>query len=226
MPRTFFLVSTLALAAPVVASERQFQVGAFEAIRAAGPHRVEVTTGSAPSVVATGDQAVLDRLDIRVERGALVIGQRRGMPALGRAQPATIRVTTQRLTEVSVAGSGDMRVSRVTGPSFTGNLAGSGNLELASIASDSLTFSVAGSGDARGSGRCGTARYSVSGSGNIRAGNIACKSLTVAINGSGNVDGQASGPATVAINGSGNARITGGAQCTQAVRGSGRVTCS
>jgi hypothetical protein len=226
MLRTAILVSSITLAAPLAAAERPFAVGAFDSIRAAGPHRIEVVTGAAPSVVATGDQAVLDRLDIRVEKGALIIGQRRGMPALGRSGAATIRVTTQALSEVSVAGSGDMRVNRVAGPSFTANLAGSGNLDLAEVASNSLTLSIAGSGDARGRGRCGSARYSISGSGNVRAADLACESLTVAVNGSGNVEGRASKTATVAVNGSGDVRITGGADCTSAVRGSGRVTCS
>lgn len=227
MPRAYLALSAaLALAAPLAAAERPFAVGAFEAIRAAGPHRVEVVTGRAPSVVASGDQATLDRLEVRVERGQLIIGERRGLPRFGRLQPATIRVTTQRLSDVSLAGSGDMRIDRVAGPSFTANLAGSGDLDLGGVESESLALSIAGSGDARGRGRCGTARYSISGSGNVRAGTLACEQLTIAISGSGNVEGRASRSATIAVNGSGNVTVTGGAQCTQAVRGSGRISCS
>lgn len=74
-------LATLALltaAMPAFAAEMSFPVGSFDRQSLGGSPDVVVTTGKAVSVRATGEQKQLDRLDIRVENGVLMIGSKKG----------------------------------------------------------------------------------------------------------------------------------------------------
>ena len=66
------------------AAARNFPVGAFTEIEAAGPYDVTVTTGSAPSVSAKGPQKVLDHMVVEVAGGKLRPFGRHVKPAVGR----------------------------------------------------------------------------------------------------------------------------------------------
>ena len=87
--------------------QRSFEVGAFQSVSLEGSHDVVVTVGGAPSVRAEGSQEVLDRLDIRVENGALRIGTERGnWYWFGRSGHVTVYVTAPALQAASIGGSG------------------------------------------------------------------------------------------------------------------------
>src|SRR5215213_4009111 len=56
--------------------QRQYQVGAFQRIEVAGPYEVEVRTGGAPSVSASGPQKLIDRMVVEVRGDRLLIHTR------------------------------------------------------------------------------------------------------------------------------------------------------
>lgn len=210
--------------------QRNYQVGAFERIEVAGPYVVEVRTGSAPSVSASGPEKLIERLVVEVKGGRLMIHPRReksmwrGWSSNGTAK---IQVTTQALRAATIAGSGGIRVDRVTGDSFEGSVAGSGDLDVESIDVQSLKLSIAGSGDVRArSGQSRTAEYSIAGSGDIDAKGVRSESAAVSVAGSGSINAEATGTADVSIMGSGDVVLTGGAKCSVSKAGSGDVRCS
>jgi len=214
---------------PIV--QRSYQVGTFERIAVAGPYEVEVRTGGAPSVSASGPEKLIERLVVEVKGDRLLIHPReeRGFHWGGWSHRGTakIQVTAPMLREAAIAGSGGISIDKVQGPAFEGSVAGSGDLNLDSLDVENLKLSIGGSGDVRArSGQARNAEYSIAGSGDIDARGIRSETADVSIAGSGTINGQATGTADVSIMGSGDVVLTGGAKCSVSKAGSGDVRCS
>ena len=210
--------------------QRNYQVGAFEQIEVSGPYDVEVRTGDAPSVSASGSEKLLERLVVEVRGDRLLIHPRkdRGFRwSWGSHGSAKIQVTVPALRAAEIAGSGDISINEVKGKSFEGSVAGSGGLSVESLEVQSLKLSIAGSGDVRArSGVAQIADYSIAGSGDLDAGGVRSETADVSIAGSGDVRAQATGTADVTIMGSGDVTLTGGAKCNVSKMGSGDARCS
>ena len=209
--------------------DRNYQVGAFQAIEVAGPYEVEVRTGGAPSVSASGPQKLIDRLVVEVKGDRLLIHPRNDNSFNWGSSKGTarIQVTAPMLRAAAIAGSGGIAVDRVKGESFDGSIAGSGDLRVQNVDVESLKLSIGGSGSVEaGQGRARNAHYSIAGSGGIETPAVRTDSAYVSIAGSGSVNGQATGNADVSIMGSGDVRLTGGARCNVSKMGSGEVDCS
>lgn len=222
----FLALLPILLAAPALAAERSFPVGAFSAVVLSGSPDVVVTTGAAHSVKAEGADADLDRLDIKVEDGRLIIDTKSGSWNWSSRDGVRVRVTAPNLSAASISGSGDMQVGPVKGD-FAGRISGSGDMAVASVDAPTLSLSLSGSGDILvGAGRCGSGNFSTTGSGDINAAKVQCETLSVSSTGSGDVVAQATGTATLRTTGSGDIRVTGGARCTTRSSGSGSTACS
>jgi len=94
-------------------SARNFPVGVFTEIEAAGPYDVTVRTGSAPSVSAKGPQKVLEHMVVEVDGGKLSIHPEKqngwfhhGTNYRGKVE---LVVTVPSLTAATLAGAGDIR---------------------------------------------------------------------------------------------------------------------
>ena len=212
-------------AAPAVAAERRFPVSDFTEIVLAGSPDVTVATGGRPSVVASGEAAELDRLDIRVDGKRLLIGTKPGRWTGSRKADVKIRVSTAAVSAAVISGSGSILIDRVRGP-FSGRISGSGEMDLPSVDSPGLTLAISGSGDMDVAGRCGTGNFAISGSGDIDATALTCTDLTATTTGSGDIEARATGTATLRVTGSGDITVTGGARCTSRSTGSGTTRCS
>ena len=208
---------------------RSYQVGAFDQIEVAGHYEVRVTTGSAPSVRASGPDKAIDKMVVEVEGNTLKIHPRkkRGFNlGWSRDHKVTLEVTVPALRGAEINGSGDVRVDKVSGDHFEGGIAGSGALALGQVQVASLSLGIAGSGEAKlGQGKAGRVDYEIAGSGDIDGGGLAAERARVSIAGSGHVVANASAMADIDIAGSGDVRVTGGAKCNVSKAGSGNVEC-
>jgi hypothetical protein len=210
---------------------RSYQVGNFQQIEVAGPYDVEVRTGSNPGVSARGSEKLLERTEVVVQGDKLLIRPERqsgwfhfGSSSHGNAH---FTVTVPQLSGATIAGSGDIRVDRVTGQKFEGTVAGSGGIHVAAVEVQSLKLSIAGSGGVKaGAGKAQSAEFEIAGSGDLDAGAVQTQQLKVSIAGSGGVHAHSSGTADVSIMGSGDVDVTGGAKCSISKQGSGDVRCS
>lgn len=212
-------------------TSRTFPVGGFTKIEVAGPFDVDVTTGGQPNVAAQGPQKLLDRMVVEVDGSTLRIHpeKRTGWFRSGSrwsGGKARVAVSAPMIEAASIAGSGDVRVNRVSGPRFAGSIAGSGNLRIGEVRVEDLRLEIAGSGEASAAGQAARARYEIAGSGDIRAGQVASAEISADIAGSGNIEANARDTAKVGIAGSGDVRVTGGAKCSISKAGSGNVECS
>ena len=206
---------------------RDFQVGQFRAVSLEGATDVVVAVGGAPSVRAEGDSRALERLEIRVENGALKIGTRRdGMFSWGRHGRATVFVTVPSLEGAMIGGSGDMRIDRVQATNFDAQIAGSGDMEITTLQTGRARFELAGSGGIRAAGRADALDISIAGSGNIALDALEAKRAAVSIAGSGDVSVRATEAVTGSILGSGDVIVHGTARCDISKLGSGDVRCT
>ena len=216
--------------APGPTVERDYQVGAFDRIELAGAYEATVRTGAAPSVHAKGGEKVLERLEVLVEDGALVVRpKKRGFNwgSWGKSGKVELTITVPALRGAELAGAGGIRIDRVTGDSFDGGVAGAGNIAIDRIEVQRLKLGIAGSGNANaGSGTARIAEYEIAGSGEINAKGIAAEDASVSIAGSGGVTAHATKTAKVDIAGSGDVEVTGGAKCSVSKAGSGNARCS
>src|SRR3990170_4550423 len=104
------------LGAPAPA-QRNYSVTSFDRIRIDGPYQVQLRTNVAPYARATGPQAALDGVSIKVEGRTLIVraGQSwGGYPGEGRG-PVTIEVGTHDLSTVWVNGAGAVMIDKVRG---------------------------------------------------------------------------------------------------------------
>ena len=212
------------------ATTRNYQVGAFDRLEVAGPYDVTVTTGSAPSVRASGGERAIERMVVEVKGGTLSIHpKKRSGFNFGWSKNHKVKliVTVPALAAAEIAGSGDISVDKVAGDSFEAGVAGSGHVRVGEINVKRLKAGIAGSGEINaGRGRAVVADYEIAGSGDIGAEGLVAETASVSIAGSGNVAAHATGTAKVDIAGSGNVRMTGGAKCSVSKAGSGNVDCS
>jgi hypothetical protein len=210
---------------------RNYNVGNFQAIEVAGPYDVDVRTGAKPSVSAQGSEKLLERTVVEVRGDKLVIRpeQGKGWFHIGWTShgKASFTVTVPQLNGATIAGSGDIKVDKVAGASFAGEVAGSGGIDVGAMDVQQLKLAIAGSGGVKaGAGKAQSAKYDIAGSGDIDAGAVQTQDLKVSIAGSGGVKAHSSGTADVSIMGSGDVDVSGGAKCNVSKAGSGNVRCS
>lgn len=215
---------------PGPVTERNYPVGAFDKIELAGAYEATVRTGSGPTVHAKGGENILEQLIVEVEGNTLKIRpkKRKGFSwGWGNTKSKIeLTITVPSLRGAELAGSGGIRIDKVSGDSFEGGVAGSGAISVDQVDVGSLKLEIAGSGDARAAGKAKTVAYEIAGSGEIDGKGVVAEDADVSIAGSGGVSVHATKTANVDIAGSGDVNVTGGAKCTTSKAGSGDVHCS
>ena len=195
----------------------------FSGVDLRGPDNLVVRTGSAPTINADGAADTVALLRYKIEGDTILIGRKDG--ASSTSDRATITLTVPELTAISLAGSGNARVDRMTGSKADIALAGSGSLAVADMTARTLDASIGGSGDITLAGKSDRASLSIAGSGDIDASAYRADTADISVAGSGDVALASDGKVAASIMGSGDVRVTGRAQCTESKMGSGKLTC-
>jgi hypothetical protein len=233
MPMRRIVLSALlaaSAAAPAVAAERSFPTdGSFNRVSNNTPFDVYVHTGKQPSVHAIGADKALERLQIENRGGQLRIGTKSGSWFSGWNWGETgrlrIDVTMPMVSEVSLAGPGNMIVDVVRTRDFGAHVSGPGNIKVAAVEASGVTLSMSGPGGISVAGKAGRGVLNVSGPGNIRAGNLSLSDASVTVSGPGDVEANVSRTADVSVSGPGDVRIRGGARCSTHKSGPGSISC-
>lgn len=223
--RLILIATAAALSTPAAAETREVPVTGFTAVSNETAPDVLVRVGGPASVRVEGDRETIDALRIAVEGDALTIKSRPGFRWPRRAGRTIVYVTAPRLASATVEGSGNVRVDRVTGGSFSGSAHGSGNLMVDDLRTDSAALSSHGSGNVAAAGAVGRLQAFTSGSGNVDVSRLQARTGTVRTTGSGNIEAAVSDLAEVVASGSGRATVTGAKTCRVRSTGSGGVSC-
>ncbi len=198
----------------------------FDKVKALGPDNIIFVTGDAFSIKAEGNAKAVATLRYKMEDNTILIGREKGKWFGDEGKGVTITITAPRLSEASLAGSGDFTADKMTGDDVEVKIAGSGSLNVNAVDAKKLSIKIAGSGDAMIAGTAANVDFSVLGSGSIDAKKLTATDAEVSIAGSGDVQLNATGQVEAKVAGSGDINVTGGAKCTSKSMGSGSISCS
>ena len=203
-------------------------VAEFQAVALGGSVDLVVRQGAQQSVQVQADDNLLALLETVVESGGdkgptLYVRWKKGESMRTRSK-VLVTVVTPKLSALSVAGSGDVRLETFSTPSLQVSLSGSGDARLESLTTDELGIRIAGSGNVSAKGSAGKLKVSIAGSGDVRLSELKSDDVTVSIAGSGDAAVQAQRTLSVSIAGSGDVSYTGNASVKSSVAGSGSVT--
>jgi len=197
-------------------------VADFTRIAISGSMNLSVSQGDKTRVVLQADDNLLPMIETVVDGGRLEIRFKRGESYSTRSS-VNITVVTPRLTGLSAAGSGDIKLDTLNTPSLKIGISGSGNAVLLALTTEDLAVTVSGSGDVRGTGKAAKLKVSIAGSGDVRLGEVKADDVTVSIAGSGDATVNAQKTLNVSIAGSGDVVYSGEAAVKSSVAGSGSV---
>ena len=125
--------------------------------------------------------------------------------------------------DINLAGSGDIKLGKLSASEVTSSIAGSGNITVQTLAADQLSSTTAGSGNVRIGGEVTTQHVVLLGSGDYLGEGLASEMATVRVVGSGNSRLSASETLEVTILGSGDVTYSGSPRITVNVSGSGQI---
>ena len=168
---------------------KQIKVSDFDQIAVSGSLDVTYTQQSGkPKVEIYTSDNIVDLLDIYVKNGKLNLGFKKNVKVS--YNKLEIRVTSEDLNAVNVAGSGDFKFTNgLKTDQLKMNVAGSGDITASNIqCSQGFTANVAGSGDIECKQlKAADMDISVAGSGDLKIENAQVTSANASVAGSGTV---------------------------------------
>jgi len=212
----------------VAYSQENRTVADFTGIASGGNFNVYVSLGNTESLRLEGNQDLFKDIETEVVKGVLKIQytskKRYWDWNSSDKKRVNIYITAKTLTNVSVGGSGDLKVEgTIKVPDFKASVSGSGNM-VVDAESVNLQASVSGSGNLNLSGTAQNTELVVSGSGNLSASNFKAKTASVTVSGSGNVNVAVEKSLKAVLSGSGNIKYSGDPEVTKTQSGSGRIS--
>ena len=212
----------------VAYSQENRTVADFTGIASGGNFNVYVRLGATESLRIEGDEELVKDIETEVVKGLLKIQyttkKRYWDWKSSDKKRVNIYITAKTLTNVSVSGSGDMKVEgTIKVPDFKASVSGSGNM-VVDAESVNLQASVSGSGNLNLSGTAQNTELAVSGSGNLSASNFKTKVASVTVSGSGNVNLYVEKSLKAILSGSGNIKYGGDPEVSKTQSGSGQIS--
>lgn len=202
------------------------EVSNYTSLASQGSMDVTIAYGNFHSIVVEADENLLPYIETSVENGKLTIKSKKGVNLKSNSK-MIIHVSMAKINSLQQSGSGNIEGSGA----FTSDgktdisVSGSGNLKLDFDSFKNLDLSISGSGnvDLKG-GNTNSLSAKISGSGNIDCSTVSSKDVDAKISGSGNIKVYASNSIDAKISGSGNVFYKGSAQnISSKVAGSGKV---
>jgi hypothetical protein len=190
----------------------KFEVGEFTAIEASMVGNVVITQSNTTSVTAEGSEEMLDKLDVRMNNGKLVLEMDdRHWKRFGRnSGKLTIHIATPTLTEIDFDGVGNINIEGTfSTPQLVINSEGVGNLTANNLQSEHVKISSEGVGNTIVGGKADKVEIDSEGVGNVEADKLIARETIVSSEGVGNVSCYASEYLKVRSQGIGNVRYFG-----------------
>lgn len=198
----------------------------YTGVASAGAFDVDISYGTSNTITVEADENLLPYIETTVENGELKLRNKKGY-SLKSKNKMKITVSLTKMTGLHVAGSGNVKGDGDFSNDGTTNISisGSGDIKLNFGKFNALDVKISGSGNMRLKGK-ETSKISaqVSGSGNIDAYDVTANEVTARVSGSGNVNVTATASVDASISGSGNVTYKGSASdIKQKTSGSGKV---
>ena len=164
------------------------QLAPFTAVTLSVPASIHVTVGADQRVEVEGDRAVLDRIEIAVDDGALEIRPKDHL-RIRKNHDLKVAISVPALSAFTVNGAAEGKILGLTDGDFALLVNGAADLDL--------------------EGACDSFSLTINGAGDVDASGLRCRQATATINGAGNAEVYAQEKVAASINGAGNIRIHG-----------------
>lgn len=168
-----------------------YDLSGFDRIEIGGVYEFDITAGRAFSVVVSGAPEEMDRVDVSVVDGELILDQtrREKVRRKWRDQGLEATITLPSLRAIDVSGIVDGDITGIDAEEFDADFSGVGAIDM--------------------SGTCGHLDANVSGIGDFDAGDLHCKTADVDVSGIGDVDIYAEDEIDISVSGIGDVDIHG-----------------
>ena len=186
------LASNTALAGENNIVSRKLDLAGFDAINIAGVYEIDVRVGSGYSVELSGPENEMNRVEVSVKNGALVLDQRkrqRGEKKLNHRDGVEAVVTMPSLTALKVSGVVDGQIEGVD--------------------ADNFSVKISGVGDVRIDGECGNLEAKLSGVGDLDARGLECRVGDIRVSGVGSATVFTSDEVEARVSGMGDIDVYG-----------------
>lgn len=205
----------------VITEERA--LARVEKIKLSGVLDMELSPAPATSVKIEADENVLPYVITRMEDGFLVVRMRDHI-LLSDAHPIKVYVTTPRLEEVHLSGSGNITgKGRFTGADrLKAKVSGIGNIVM-EVNTPEVDATINGSGSITLSGETRNEEIQISGIGDFHGDGLKAETAKVKISGSGNARLYADKSLDARIAGIGSVYYKGNPAISQKISGSGSI---
>ncbi len=210
-------------------TSKRFDLDAFEDISIFTASNVTLVESGSNYIEVDGPERIIDQLRVKTDGDELVISEgSRNFPFFifggwgGRNLDITIN-TTQKIQDIDLAGSVELRGADVLDTDGSVRISGSGEVELAEINNQSLDVTITGSGDVELEGVTEELEISISGSGSAQAYDLISQNADVSITGSGEIQVYAEQDLKARISGSGEIEYKGDPKVDQNITGSGEI---
>jgi hypothetical protein len=229
MARFLLAFALLAAAMPARAADRTYTIGSFDRVRVAGPFEVRLVVGGSPGARAEGDSDLLDRVEVEVNGGTLVVSM--GINGWGERGAAAssvpvVTLSTPRLQSATVNGGGRLTIEDMEGQALTLMVTGSGSIEATGLDARQLDATVIGTGSLRLAGEAAKARLASNGPASIDATGLEVDDLTLRTDGAGETHVAARYTADVNAVGVGRVVVDGSPACVvRPAQGHAPVVC-
>lgn len=202
------------------------QAAGYTGVLSSGSMNVQVTYGTSSTISVEADENLLPYIETVVENGKLVIKTRKGYNLKTR-NTMMVNVSLTKLTSLKLSGSGNIAgVGAFMNPGKTDiSISGSGNIKLDFDTISDIDASISGSGNLDLKGKhCKNITASIKGSGNINCSDVQVNDVFAKISGSGNIKVNPTKSIDAKVSGSGNVFYKGNPQSiVSKASGSGKI---
>jgi len=183
------------------------EVGAFTKISLESSADVEIMQGASSSVVVETYPNISEMLDIFVENSTLKIRMKKayweGWSV--NADKLKIWITNPTYEKISVSGSGNIVANgKLNASTIEVTVTGSGDLKIADLSATNTKLQITGSGNITAQGKSDATVITVTGSGDANFMNFVSRSVEARIAGSGNLSCNATENYDLNVSGSGD----------------------
>lgn len=197
-------------------------ISGARAIELRGPIDVIVKQGPVEKLTLHTDENIAPLIETTVQEGVLRIGVRPGA-SFRTAHAIVATVEVPHLDSLKTLDSGDVTCAEFDTELLQITVRGSGGVRIDALRAGTVAVLLQGSGDVHLSGTAAEQGYVVEGSGGVDADELAGREVAVRVAGSGDVKVWASEILSVDISGSGDVRYHGQPAVTKTLRGSGSL---
>jgi len=224
----FMLILALLSTFRVQADEQNRKVDPFTSISLRIEANVHLQQGDQTNLEIVAKSSTLEQLLTEVKDGELIIRFPNKNYFWNDFNPGeiTIYITTQEVDRLAVSGSGDIVAEdEINAKKLELSVSGSGNIKLKDLTAEQVKTIISGSGNISLAGKNPAEDLSatISGSGNLKAIGFNADDVNVKISGSGSVNIQANKNLNVRVSGSGNVNYKGNPMIDSSISGSGKV---